>query len=74
MPADLCRAFALEKAKHMTVAQNRIHGLLTENFKESYNVKKISAIALIIIGIMSLRTSLFGSAFCILLGIFLLTH
>ena len=36
--------------------------------------KKISAIALIIIGIMSLRTSLFGSAFCILLGIFLLTH
>lgn len=38
MPADLCRAFALEKAKHMTVAQNRIHGLLTENFKESYNV------------------------------------
>ena len=36
--------------------------------------KKISAIALIIIGIMSLRTSLFGSAFCILLGIFSLTH
>ena len=36
--------------------------------------KKISAIALIIIGIMSLRTSLFGAAFCILLGIFLLTH
>ena len=36
--------------------------------------KKISAIALIIIGIMSLITSLFGSAFCILLGIFLLTH
>ena len=40
MPADLCRAFALEKAKHMTVAQNRIHGLLTENFKDSYNVEK----------------------------------
>lgn len=29
---------ALEKARLVTVAQNRIHGLLTENFKESYNV------------------------------------
>lgn len=38
MPADLCRAFAHEKARLVTVAQNRIHGLLTENFKESYNV------------------------------------
>ncbi len=36
--------------------------------------KKISAIVLIIIGVMSLRTSFFGAAFGILLGIFLLTH
>lgn len=36
--------------------------------------KIITAIMLIIGGVMVLRTSVFGGIFCVLLGIFLLTH